>query len=143
MVYIYPADMYEKGISTSSMSKVFSLAGLRQGWVAASKAVIKDCFEHRDYNTISCGMLDDMLAYFALKNYNKIMERNLKIVKDNLNVLDEWVKGEDSISYIKPKAGTTALLNYDFTIPSDEFCRGLFKMNGSFAVPGKCFDMDG
>lgn len=27
-------DMYEKGISTSSMSKVFSLAGVRLGWIA-------------------------------------------------------------------------------------------------------------
>ena len=28
------ADLYEKGISVSSMSKVFSLAGLRLGWIA-------------------------------------------------------------------------------------------------------------
>ncbi len=27
-------DLYEKGISVSSMSKVFSLAGLRLGWIA-------------------------------------------------------------------------------------------------------------
>ncbi|MBT7582118.1 MAG: aminotransferase class I/II-fold pyridoxal phosphate-dependent enzyme, partial [Kordiimonadaceae bacterium] len=30
------ADIYEKGISTGSMSKTFSLAGLRLGWIAAS-----------------------------------------------------------------------------------------------------------
>ena len=29
------ADIYEKGISTASMSKVYSLAGLRLGWLAA------------------------------------------------------------------------------------------------------------
>lgn len=28
------ADLYEKGISVSSMSKVFSLAGVRLGWIA-------------------------------------------------------------------------------------------------------------
>ena len=27
-------DLYDKGISVSSMSKVFSLAGLRLGWIA-------------------------------------------------------------------------------------------------------------
>ena len=30
------ADLYEKGISTGSMSKVYSLAGLRLGWIAGS-----------------------------------------------------------------------------------------------------------
>ena len=28
-------DLYDKGISVSSMSKVFSLAGLRLGWIAS------------------------------------------------------------------------------------------------------------
>lgn len=137
------ADMYEKGISTSSMSKVFSLAGLRLGWVTASKEVIEECFSHRDYNTISCGMLDDILAAHALKNYDKVMSRNLKIIRDNLIILDEWVQSEPGITYVKPRAGTTAFLKYSMPIPSDEFCIGLFKMNGAFLTPGKCFDMDG
>src|SRR5690606_9633652 len=77
------ADLYEKGISTSSMSKVFSLAGLRLGWIAAPPEVIKDCFQHRDYTTISCGMIDDLLAVHALKNYDKIMQRSLRIVREN------------------------------------------------------------
>lgn len=34
------SDIYEKGISTSSLSKVFSLAGLRLGWVKANGDVI-------------------------------------------------------------------------------------------------------
>lgn len=137
------ADIYEKGISTSSMSKVFSLAGLRLGWIAGSKEVIEECFKHRDYNTISCGMLDDILASHALKNYDKIIKRNLKIVRENAKILDDWVNREPNISYIKPKAGTTALLKYDYPISSYEFCKELFRMNGAFLVPGACFDMDG
>lgn len=35
-------DLYDKGISVSSMSKVFSLAGIRLGWIAThDKSVIK------------------------------------------------------------------------------------------------------
>ena len=44
-------DLYDKGISVSSMSKVFSLAGIRLGWIAThDKSVIKSCLSHRDYN---------------------------------------------------------------------------------------------
>jgi aspartate/methionine/tyrosine aminotransferase len=137
------ADIYEKGISTGSMSKTFSLAGLRMGWIAGPKEVIKECFKHRDYTTISCGMLDDILSVHALKNYDRIMERNLKIVRENAAVLDKWVEEEKHISYVKPRAGTTAFLRYDLPVPSDEFCAGLFRKDGTLLVPGKCFDMDG
>ena len=48
------ADLYEKGISVSSMSKVFSLAGLRMGWIATrDEAALKAFLSHRDYNLIS------------------------------------------------------------------------------------------
>ena len=33
-------DLYERGVSTGSMSKTYSLAGLRAGWVAAPPAAI-------------------------------------------------------------------------------------------------------
>lgn len=51
-------DLYEKGISVSSMSKVFSLAGIRLGWIASrDPQVLERCLIHRDYDLISCGML--------------------------------------------------------------------------------------
>ncbi len=56
-------DLYEKGISVSSMSKVFSLAGLRLGWIATrDEAALKSFLSYRDYNLISCGMFDDAVA---------------------------------------------------------------------------------
>lgn len=137
------ADLYEKGISTSSMSKALSLAGLRLGWIAAPKEVIEECIKHRDYTTISVGMLDDLLAVHAMKNYDRILTRNRKIIKDNLAILDEWVANEPAITYVKPRAGTTAMLGYDLPISSVDFCEGLLKETGAFLTPGICFDMEG
>lgn len=136
-------DIYEKGISTGSMSKALSLAGLRLGWLTAPDEVIAECIKHRDYTTISCGMLDDYLAVYALENYDKIMERNIKIVQENLAILDDWVKGEPSIDYVKPQAGTTAILAYDHDISSVDFCHQLYEKNGAFLAPGSCFDLEG
>ena len=56
-------DLYEKGVSVSSMSKVFSLAGVRLGWIASKDPkVLEECLIHRDYDLISCGMLDEAVA---------------------------------------------------------------------------------
>lgn len=137
------ADLYEKGISTSSMSKALSLAGLRLGWIAAPHDVIKECIKHRDYTTISVGMLDDLLAVHALKNYDRILGRNRKIIKNNLAILDAWVAGEHAVTYVKPRAGTTAMLKIDLPVSSVDFCEGLLKETGAFLTPGICFDMEG
>ena len=123
-------DIYEKGISVSSMSKVFSLAGLRLGWIAGAEDIIAKCFEHRDYNMISCGMLDEIFAGLALKNADKLLERNKSMVRRNLTILDKWVSKEPHISYVKPQAGTTALLYYDFEMSSRDFCVNLMKKFG-------------
>ncbi len=136
------ADLYDKGISTGSMSKAFSLAGLRVGWMAGCKDFIDECMLRRDYTTISCGMIDDVLASIGLEHKEKILERNIAIVRNNAAILDRWVKSESRISYVKPRGGTTAFLHYDYEIPSRDFCRRLVEMNGTLLVPGECFDME-
>ena len=136
-------DIYEKGISTGSMSKTYSLAGLRLGWITASPDILKDVFIHRDYNTISVGVIDDYFASIALENRKKIALRNTTITRNNLEILDNWVKNERFFSYVKPKAGTTALLKYEFNIPSREFCIQILKNTGVLFAPGSAMDMEG
>lgn len=134
-------DLYEKGISVSSMSKVFSLAGLRLGWIATHDPnVIKTCLSHRDYNLVSCGMFDEQLAGIALKHSDKLLVRNRFIVRTNLEILDQWIKTEPHVSYLKPQAGTTALVFYDFDIDSYEFCERMYHEVGAFVTPGDCFE---
>lgn len=135
------ADLYEKGISVSSMSKVFSLAGLRLGWIASrDKEFVASCFSHRDYNHISCGLFDESVAAIALRNSEKIIERNRRIVRENLSVLDNWVNSEPLVEYVKPQAGTTALVYYKLDIPSYEFCKDMYYKTGAFVTPGECFE---
>jgi aspartate/methionine/tyrosine aminotransferase len=137
------ADLYERGISTGSMSKAFSLAGLRLGWIVGHKDLIHAVSIHRDYNTISVGMLDDHFAAIALEHRDAILARNRAIVRTNLAILDRWVAGEPAISYVKPKAGTIALLKYDFDMPSREFCIRLLEAEGVMFTPGSALDMEG
>ncbi len=137
------ADLYERGISTASMSKPFSLAGLRLGWIASSPELIRSVANHRDYNTISVGILDDHFATIALENLSPILERSHQIVRGNLAILDAWVAQEPLISYVKPKSGTTALLKYDLDMKSWDFCVKLLEAKGVMLTPGSVLEMEG
>ena len=137
------ADLYEKGISTGSMSKTYSLAGLRLGWIAAPRELLQAVSIHRDYNTISVGMLDDHFAAIALEHRDKILKRSRAITRANLAILSDWVAGEKLISWVKPKSGTTALLKYDLPIGSREFCVRLLERTGVMLTPGSAMDMEG
>ena len=135
------ADLYEKGISVSSMSKIFSLAGLRLGWIATrDAAALKAFLSHRDYNLISCGLFDDAAASVALAHRDVMLRRNQTIVRENLAILDACVDEHEHFYYTKPKAGTTALVYYDYDIPSDEFCKEMYHKTGAFVTPGDCFE---
>ena len=136
-------DLYEKGISVSSMSKVFSLAGVRLGWIASrDPGVLEHCLIHRDYDLISCGMLDETVAALALKHGDKLLARNRGIVRENLSILDAWIQREPHVSYVKPQAGTTALVYYDLDIPSYDFCKEMYHATGAFITPGDCFQQE-
>jgi len=137
------ADLYEKGISTGGMSKAFSLAGLRLGWIAAPRAVRDAAMLHRDYTTISVGVLDDHVATLALAGKDRILARSRAITRTNLALLAEWVEREPRIAWVRPRGGTTALLRYDLPMPSEALSRALLAKTGVLVTPGSAMDMEG
>lgn len=135
------ADLYEKGISTGSMSKSYALAGLRLGWILGPRDFLDAVATHRDYTTISVGRIDDALAVVALENRDTILARSRRITRENLAILDTWVASREDVSYVKPQSGTTALIHYDADIDSYDFCTQLLEDAGVMFTPGDAFDI--
>ncbi|MCA2012748.1 aminotransferase [Cereibacter sphaeroides] len=137
------ADLYEKGISTAGMSKAFSLAGLRLGWIAAPRRVIDAVSIHRDYDTISVGMLDDHFASLALENAERVLARSQEITRGNLQILSDWIDQEPLLSWVKPQSGTTAFVRFDAPMTSREFCVDLLESTGVMFTPGSALGVEG
>lgn len=137
------ADLYEKGISVGSMSKTYSLPGLRVGWVCAREDLINEINKHREYNTISVSILDDYFSAIALENKDVLTIRNFQIMNKGLKVLNDWLNGEVYIKAHLPQGGTTALLRYRKDIPSKTLCRNLQSKTGVAILPGETMEMEG
>lgn len=138
------ADLYEKAVSTGSMSKAYSLAGLRLGWLAGrAPGLIPAVTTHRDYNTISVGMIDDLLASMALESYRAVLERSHNITRVNRSLLAGWVEREPLVDWVPPRSGTTALLKLNIDVPSWDFCVRLVEEAGVMLTPGSALGMEG
>ncbi len=137
------ADLYDRGISTNSLSKTYSVPGIRIGWTAAN-AEITDIFrKYRDYTMICAGVFDDYLAVHTLKNKDRVLERNRRIVQENLNIVKEWVAKEPRVTLVFPRYVSTSFIKLDIPMDVEEFCISLLKDKGVLLVPGNRFDVPG
>ncbi len=136
------SDLYEKCVCTSGLSKLYSLAGLRMGWIKGPLEVIEAVNIRRDYSIISTGALTDTLALVALKNRDALIRRSLDIIDGCRDEVREWLKKEKRVSLVMPEYGTVSFLKYDSRIDSSELAEGIQRKYGVFFVPGSCFDCE-
>ncbi|SLN35518.1 aminotransferase [Pseudooctadecabacter jejudonensis] len=136
-------DVYDKGVSTGSTSKAFSLAGLRLGWIVGPEPLLDDCEIHRDYTTISVGMVDDYFATMALGAKDAVLGRSREITRGNLAILRDWIAAEPKADFVEPKAGTTAFVKLDVPMTSYDTCVALLKDTGVMFTPGSALGVEG
>lgn len=140
-VSVSPTDIYEKGISTASISKL-GLLGLRIGWATADETLVKRCWSIKDYTTLSHSGLSEYLATIALqeKNLKWMRERARGIFKRNLPIFRDWVRSCGSeLSCVIPTAGGSAFPKYSLEVDSHAFCERVLKESGILLSPGDYF----
>ena len=134
-------DLYEKIVVTCTMSKAYSLPGIRIGWVVGDEEMAQRVRTLRDYTCVSCGVQNDLLATFALENRGAVLERNREIVFRNLQIADEWVGTQPRASWQRPRGVTTGYLRLDIPQNDVDFCLRLATERKTLLIPGGCFDL--
>ena len=135
-------DLYEKGIAINSLSKTYSIPGIRVGWVASNTEVADILRDYRDYTMICAGVFDDMVATLVLENKEAILERNRQIVAENLALMDAWIAKEPKASWIRPDSVSTSFVKLDVNRPIEDFALELLQEYGVLVVPGNRFDKE-
>lgn len=140
-------EMYAKGIATLSMSKAWSAAGIRLGWVVLQdEAFLAACRLRRDYNTIAVLAIDDIIAQYLLQQRGAILEWNKKMVADNLATFAQFVEeSKGALEWVKPSGGTVVFVKVN-GLPGDDtelFCGKLAEEYKTLAAPGECFNRKG
>jgi aspartate/methionine/tyrosine aminotransferase len=139
-------------VVTSSLSKAYSLAGLRVGWLAShSSSIIDLCLNARSYALIAVSQIDEHIATFALSPAcaDNLIERNTVLVKRNVALVQSFIDEHSSIlEWTSPVGGPIGFVKFSSRSgqPVDdlELCTTLFEKKRLLLVPGsKCFGDNG
>ncbi len=134
------ADLNERCISLGVMSKTYGLAGLRIGWIATqNKELFRSLSAFKDYTTICNSAPSEFLATLALRYRKPIVERNLSIIRANLNALNSFFpKYEEIFEWSEPKAGPISFPRYNGG-QVELFCKELMEEAGVLLLPGTLY----
>lgn len=136
------ADKYENAISLGVLSKPLGLPGLRIGWIATQNAkLLKKIKTFKDYTTICSSGPSEYLATIALRNVNKLIDRNYAIVQTNLAVLRKFITQYSILfEWIEPEAGNIGFVRILFSENVERFCLDLIEMKGVLLLPSTTYN---
>jgi len=139
------ADLYERGISLSGLSKTFALPGLRIGWLAMRDAdLLARCIAFHDYTTICNSAPSEILGIMALRAQDRIVARNLAIILRNRGEMARFcARHGDLFTWLPPQAGSVAFPQLRGARPVGEFCRDVLDKRDVMILPGDVFDHEG
>jgi aspartate/methionine/tyrosine aminotransferase len=134
-------DYGEHAVSLGVTSKTYGLAGLRIGWIATkNKKVYENMAALKDYTTICNSAPSEFLAEVAMRNRQKLIDRNLGIIQHNLSIVDKLFASHSSLfAWVRPQAGSMGfpkLLKGDI----ENFCDDLVRKAGVLLLPGTMYD---
>lgn len=136
---------YDKVIVTMSLSKSYSLPGLRMGWLVGPKELMEKGWAYHDYTSISTTIISQYVATLIMQpeRREKVLSRGRKMLRENLDAFQKWVDTHAELfHFTPPRAGGMAFMHYNMPINSTKLSDKLRLEKSVFIIPGDCFGMD-
>lgn len=136
------ACLSDKTLSLGVMSKAFGMAGLRIGWIACQdKAMLKKIEQMKHYTSICNSGPSEILTLITLRNKDAILERNNKIVADNLKLLDQFfLEYSQLFEWVRPQGGCVGFVKYKGLGSIESFCDRLVNKQNVLLMPASIYD---
>ncbi len=126
----------------ADLSKAFSIAGVRTGWIIEHNAKRRQQYwTARAYFSICNSTTGEILSEIAIRNHGVVLGKTQEVASRNLALLDGFMaEHRDVLDWIRPHGGMTAFPG----LVSGEDARPLCKAaaeQGILLAPGDCFDV--
>ncbi len=141
------AGLYERGITTGSVSKALGLQGLRTGWmICRDPELIMDAVILRENASEIMNILGEVVAEVALRPER--LRPALKAAREEgragLDRMDDFVAETPGLSWVRPQAGLIGLARLPEGIDGEDFARKLLGDPWrTFLLPGAAYGQPG
>jgi aspartate/methionine/tyrosine aminotransferase len=137
------ADLYQRSIVLAGLSKSHGLPGLRAGWLIVRDAELRQqIINWKDYTSICPAAPIEFLARVALDAGEKLVQRNNKIISDNIRLANAFfARWADMFTWRVPEAGSVALVGISVS-SATRYCHQLAKEAGILLLPAKFMGYD-
>ena len=134
------ADLSETALSLNVASKSYGLPGLRVGWLACRDRALLERLEKRKHYTSICNPgPSEYLAAIALRNRERIWERNRGIVAANRPLWEAFfARRPDLFDWEPPVGGCVCFPRYKGG-DVDDFARRLVTEEGVVVLPASVY----
>jgi aspartate/methionine/tyrosine aminotransferase len=129
-------------IVTSSISKIFSMAGLRLGWIVANSELMERFETLREYTLVAVSSVSEEMAKWAFERKEEILERAWSFVNTNKPIVDEWLESNDGVEY-HPETKTHFSFPKLHGIDDVEFGKTAAEKYNTIIGPGTFFGLPG
>jgi aspartate/methionine/tyrosine aminotransferase len=124
------------------LSKAFSIAGVRTGWMIEHDAKRRQQYwTARAYFSICNSTTSEILAEIAIRKRDVILKKTQESATRNLQILDRFMaQHRDVLGWIPPQGGMTA---FPWLVSGEDarpFCQAAAE-RGILLAPGDCFDV--
>ena len=137
------ASMGEHGISTTSLTKAYGLAGLRFGWLCGPAELLESARQWKDYTTISPSIFGQHVARQALEEEREaeVLARNRDLAARNRERVREFIGEHEhqSLAWHEPVGVNGFLAVPDGFGSAKSFCRQVVEEESIVLAPGECF----
>jgi aspartate/methionine/tyrosine aminotransferase len=137
------AGLYEKGITTGSVSKALGLQGLRTGWlICRDPGLVMDAVILRENSSEIMNVMGEHLAEIALRpeRLGPALETARAQGRANLARLDAFVEATPGLSWHSPQAGLIGLARLPQGLDGEDFARCLLAPPyRTFLLPGAAY----
>ena len=126
----------------SDLSKAFSIAGVRTGWMIEHDAKRRQQYwTARAYFSICNSSTGEILSEVAIRKRDAVLGETQQVATINLKTLDSFMKEHaDVMGWMPPQGGMTA---FPWLVSGEDahaFCQAATEL-GILLAPGDCFDV--
>jgi len=133
------AAMGGHGVSTTSLTKAYGLAGLRFGWVAGPRAVVDAAWNWKDYTTISPSTVGQHVARQALGDREaEILATNRALATRNRERVGAFLD-EHGLEWYDPVGVNGFVSVPEGFADARAFCTRVVEQESVVLAPGDCF----